>query len=254
MSALADFAAALRDPASPPPARLGATAARFDVHRNTRMLSLVDAMVTSYPVTRALVGDAFFNALARACVLHAPPRTPVITDYLPSLPAFIAIFAPAQAMPWLAEIATLESLRVASYHAADATPIGADALAPWLQAPDALAHARVRVHPAARWFRARHAAHALWCAHQGLDDPSAADLSAIVLDEPGEIVVTRPHLDVHVATVPAGTCALLDALVEGHALGEAMAHALTDAPHTRASDLFTALLEHALIAAVMPGH
>lgn len=251
MSTLADFAAALRDASAQAPAALGATAVRFDVHRNTRMLALVDAMVATYPVTRAMVGDAFFRAMARECVLHAPPRTPVMTEVVQALPGVMGTFAPVQAMPWLQEVATVEALRVASYHAADAAPIDAASLARWLDAPDALAAAHIHLHPAARWFRARHAAHALWAAHHGHDDVARVDLSAIDIDAAEDVLVTRPHWDVHVSTAPAGLCDVLDALAEGHTLGEAMAHALASAPGALAADLFTALLAHALVVAII---
>ena len=252
MTALADVASALRDPSAPLPAALGATAPRLDVHRNTRMLALVDAMASAYPVSRALVGDAFFRGMARACVLHAPPRTPVMTDYVQRLPAFIATFGPAQAMPWLHEVATLEAHRVASYHAADATPINAGALAQWLHVPDALAAARVQLHPAARWLRARHAAQALWSAHAGLEDPAHADLSGIAIDTAEDVLVTRPQLDVVVSLAPPGLCALLDALATGAALGEAFDRACTDAPGSDPAHLFSTLIARALIVAITP--
>lgn len=252
MSTLAAFAHALRDPGAPPPTALGTTAPRLDVHRNTRMLALVDAMATTYPVARALVGDDCFRELARACVHHAPPRTPVMTDFVQHLPAFIAGFGPAQAWPWLHEVARLEALRVASYHAADAPPIDASALAHWLHAPDALARARVQLHPAALWFRAHHAVHGLWSAHASHDDPTHADLSGIDITRPEDVLVTRPQLDVVVSRAPPGLCALLDALAAGDALGEAVGHAITDAPGSDPVALFSTLLERALIVAITP--
>lgn len=252
MSALADFAVALRDPATPPPGELGATAPRFDVHRNTRMLAFVDALATAYPVSRAMVGDAFFEGMARECVRHAPPRSPVMTEFAQGLPAFVARFAPARSMPWLQEVATLEALRIASYHAADATPIDVDTLAEWLHTPDALARARVQLHPAARWFRAHHAAYSLWSAHSVHADPVHADLSGIDVDAAEDILVTRPELDVIVALAPPGVCTLLDALATGAALGEGMARALAEAPGADPADLFSALITHALIIAITP--
>lgn len=253
MSALADFALALRDPTQPPPVALGATAARFDVHRNTRMCALLDALADSYPVSRALVGDECLRGLARACVLHAPPRTPVMTEYVQVFPAFIARFAPAQSMPWLHDVATLEALRLASAHAADAVPLGTDALAPWLHTPDALARARVQLHPAARWFRARHAAHALWSAHATHDDPAHVDLSGIDVGLAEDVLITRPWLDVVVSRASPGLCALLDALAAGDVLGEAMACALTDAPGVDPAHLFSTVITSGLLVAIAPG-
>lgn len=252
MSTLAAFAAALRDPTAPPPAGLGATAARIDVHRNTRVVGLVEALATAYPVARALIGDEAFRAVARACVLQAPPRTPITSDYVQTLPTFIATFPPAAAWPWLHAIATLEALRVASHHAADATALTPAAFAHACADPEALAAARVQLHPAARWFAADHAAHALWAAHQGLDDPAQADLSGLEVDTPQEVLVIRPEAVVHVVAAAPGTCALLDALARGTRLGEAIAVACTEVPGTTPEALFSPLLVHALVVSLDP--
>ena len=59
---IAAFAAALADPAAPPPAgargRLGAPdARRFSVYRNNVAVGLIGALEARYPVARRIVGD-----------------------------------------------------------------------------------------------------------------------------------------------------------------------------------------------------
>ena len=70
---VAAFAAALADPAAPPPAdtrgRQGAPdARRFAVYRNNVAVGLIGAIEARYPVVRRMIGPDAFRALARAFV------------------------------------------------------------------------------------------------------------------------------------------------------------------------------------------
>ncbi len=73
------FAEALTDPKREPPAgtkgREGRPdARRFAVYRNNVAVALIGAIEARYPVTRRLVGDAFFRAMARTFVARTKPR------------------------------------------------------------------------------------------------------------------------------------------------------------------------------------
>ncbi|BCT93812.1 DUF2063 domain-containing protein [Lysobacter helvus] len=251
MNVHAAFAHALTSPAAPAPGGVRGhdAARRFAVHRITFVATLVDALAASFPVTQALVGEAFFRAMARACVLASPPRTPVLTEYAFEFPAAIATFAPAAQVPYLADVARIEALRIRAYHAADAQPVADAEFLALCANPEQLANARVALHPACTWFRARHAAHAIWAAHQ---EDVAPSLAHIDIAQPEEILVTRPHFDVHVAALPAGATALLDALRLGLPLGAAFAQARALARHADEAALFAVLLRHGLVVAFHP--
>jgi hypothetical protein len=65
-SAIDAFAEALTDPKRAPPAGTmgregGPDARRFAVYRNNVAVALIGAIEARYPVTRRLVGDAFFR-------------------------------------------------------------------------------------------------------------------------------------------------------------------------------------------------
>jgi hypothetical protein len=49
---------------------------RFGVYRNSVAVSLAGVPADTFPVTRELVGDAFFEAMARCFVAAEPPRSP----------------------------------------------------------------------------------------------------------------------------------------------------------------------------------
>ena len=98
-------------------------AGRFAVYRNNVHSSLINALAAGYPVTLQLVGDEFFRAMAGVYVQGFPPTSPLINEYGSDLADFIQGFAPAASVPYLADVARLERLRVRAYHAADAQPL-----------------------------------------------------------------------------------------------------------------------------------
>jgi hypothetical protein len=211
------FAAALLDPALPCPAFLrawnGADATRrFSVHRNNVVGSLVDALADTFPVVQALVGTEFFRAMAALFVRAQPPRSPLMHRYGGALAAFIDGFAPARALPYLADVARLEFARVQACHAADAQPLSVQRAGTVLASGADLAALRPVLHPALRWLRFAHPAVSLWAAHQGegaLEDVDLAQAECAL--------VLRPALDVLVVRCDAGTLAFVE---RAHAGGD----------------------------------
>ena len=98
-------------------------ASRFAVYRNNVHSSLINALAAGYPVTLQLVGDEFFRAMAGVYVQGFPPTSALINEYGGDLADFIQGFAPAASVPYLADVARLERLRVRAYHAADAVAL-----------------------------------------------------------------------------------------------------------------------------------
>jgi len=96
---------------------------------------LIGALADTFPVTRELVGAPFFDAMARCFIDAEPPRSPVLTEHGDTFPEFVSAFPPAAGLPYLPDLARLELARVRAYHAADATALGADALAGHLAEP-----------------------------------------------------------------------------------------------------------------------
>jgi hypothetical protein len=246
-----DFVAALRVPSRRAPTGISARSRaeaerRFAVHRNNFVVTLVDALAEAFPVTQALVGVEFFRAMARECVLTSPPRTPVLTDYAIDFPSFVARFLPAAEVPYLADVATIEALRIRAYHAADATPVSDAVYRDLFAVPERLASIRIELHPACRWFRSRYATDSIWRAHQGLRDLSGVDLAGIDVERPEDVLIARPSFDVVVTELPSGAIEFLDALRSGEPLGTAFDQAHAASAHVDGSALFDILIRHGL--------
>ncbi|MGH8033086.1 MAG: DNA-binding domain-containing protein [Luteimonas sp.] len=257
------FASALLEPLADAPAGLRAASGndarrRFAVYRNNLTVSLIDALAESFPVVRALVGAEFFAAMARERLRVDPPRSPILNDYGDGFADFIASFAPAASVRYLADMARLERLRVQAYHAADADPLPTDAWQALLAAPERLAAVRVTLHPACRWLASRFAVHALWLAHQHSDAAATVDADAAVIGttlaaldvEAGEdVLVVRPQWDVQMIALPPGGIAWLDALRDGASLGAALSRVASQSD-TRPDALLALLLQHGLVTAI----
>jgi hypothetical protein len=232
----------------------GITAARLAVHRNTFVATLVDMLAETFPVTLALVGDDFFRAMARDCVLANPVRTAVLAEYALEFPSFVAAYSPVASMPFIAELAQLEAMRLRAFHAADADPVDAASFQPLAIDARRLAHARVTLHPAAQWLRARHAVQSLWSAHDAADDMRSVDLSSLDVGVAQDVLVHRRGFELSVLALPPGAADFLDALAGGASLATAFAQALAGDARAEPAALFSLLLRQGLVAQLHESH
>ncbi|MBT8768922.1 HvfC/BufC N-terminal domain-containing protein [Metapseudomonas boanensis] len=215
MSSQAVFVAALLDPDLPCPDDLkcwngSAVEGRFAVYRNNVMHSLVEALADTFPVVRELVGDDFFRAIVQHHVRTAPPQSRILIRYGDTFPEFVASFPPASDLPYLADVARLELLRVHAYHAADLPPLDMQALVPALADPAQLPGMTFRLHPSVSVLESPFAIVSLWAAHQGLLDIGTVDPLL-----PESALVLRNGLDVEVNQLSPGASAFIRHLQSG---------------------------------------
>ncbi len=236
MSAELSFANALLSPDAPCPPGLRAwngsdPAKRFAIYRNNVVVSLVDALADSFPVVQALVGEAFFRAMAAEFARRSPPRSPVLAWYGAGFADFVAEFPPTAGLPYLADVARLEWLRVEAWHAADADPLPLAEMAAQLADEAALPTQRLTLHPALRLLRSAHPVVSLWAAHQS--ENVAAALGAIDFADAEAALLVREGLEVAILRIAPGAAEFIDRLLRGAALGEAaQAAAPFDLPAT----------------------
>jgi hypothetical protein len=249
----AAFARALLQPDAPCPAGLKTwngsdPAKRFAVYRNNVVVSLVDALADSFPVVQALVGEEFFRALAAEFARANPPRSPVLAWYGDGFADFVENFPPAAGLPYLADVARLEWLRVEAWHAADAKPLPLAEMAARLADEAALPALRLALHPSLRLLRSAHPVVSLWAAHQA-EDVSAA-LGATDFADAEAALVVRDGLDVDILRIEPGAAEFVECLLRGAALGEA---AQTAAPFDLPATLGLLLRSGTIIEATPSG-
>jgi len=223
-----EFAGAVLDTEAAVPAPLarkdgGAPSRRFGVYRNNVYASLIEVLSGRFPVVARLVGDDFFRAMARVYVERDPPRSAVLIRYGMGFPEFVARFAPAAAVPYLADVASLEWAWHTAYHAPDAAPLPLVELA---GAVDRAEGAVLTLHPSLSVVSSYHPIVSIFELNaQGGDVPPTR------LEAGGEdALVVRPRLDVEVRRLPEGGAPFVLALKGGRSIGEACATALCEAP------------------------
>lgn len=223
MSLQADFQHALLgiEPSTPGGLRTGNgsdPAARFAVYRNNVLSSLINALADSYPVVQALVGVEFLRAMAQLYVQQHPPRSRLLVHYGDDLANFIADFDPARSLPYLADVARLEALRIQAYHAADANPVSNQQLAAAVSDSAHLASLVFHLHPSVHVLSSAYAVRTLWAAHQG-----EGATEQVVIEQPEHCLVLRHQLDVLVIAVDAASAAFITRLQSGQPFAAATA-------------------------------
>ncbi|WP_319518075.1 DNA-binding domain-containing protein [uncultured Martelella sp.] len=242
------FATALRSPpVETAPAGVanphgGPAVKRFGVYRNNIAVGLKAALADIFPVTRDLVGANFFAAMAAEYISREPPRSPVLAEYGHGFAGFIAGFAPAQELFFLADVARLERAWLDAYHALDVTPLSPEALQRC--SPEALMALTLKPHPAARLLRFDSAAASIFTRVRdgsGLEgfDPTPAEVA----------LISRPYFDVTVMTLAPGKAAFFEALMSGGTIGEAVGAGTETDPQFDPADAFSAMIGTGAFAA-----
>jgi hypothetical protein len=197
---------------------MGRGGERLQVYRNNVFVSLRQALADVYPVVRRLVGEEFFNQLARRFVREYPSRSGNLHDFGSELARFLEKLPDLSELPYLPDVAALEWALHEVLHAAEAAPVDFSTLAD----PE---NARLAPHPAARLIASRYPILAIWEANQDEEVPSV-DLAA-----GGDwLIVFRDGLEQRIFRCTAGEFALLGALAQGTTLGEACEAALAAEP------------------------
>ncbi|WMS41301.1 DNA-binding domain-containing protein [Acuticoccus sp. MNP-M23] len=183
---------------------------RMDVYRNNVAASLRDSLRTTFATTARLMGDAFFDAAAVDYARQRPPQSPILARYGATFADFLAQLPGLTAYPFVPEVGRIEFARVTAYHAADAEPLGGDALADL--GPQALVGVQLVAHPATALIRTPAGGLAAFQANQ--TPPLAQTPAAAAL-------VTRPAFTVLTRPLDDAAATFAENLLHGAPLGEA---------------------------------
>ena len=223
----APLASLLAPVPAPPPA-----AERLSIHRNCTQIGLADALADAFPVVRRLVGDDFFAALARAHVRAHPPRAATLLFHGADLARFLRDWPPVASLPWLADVARLESSWTQAYHAAEAPTLDpADLFA---LPEDMLERLMLPLHPSVRLMASPWPVATIWRANQ----PGAPERRIHLGQGAERVVIRRPRAEVFIETLSPAAFSFLLALQARQDLGCAWKSALDgDADFDLATEL-----------------
>lgn len=90
---------------------------RFQIYRNNSVIGLREALLGIYPVIHQLVGDEFFQHVAREYAHHHPSNSGNLHAYGEMFPAFLADIPGADSLVYLPDVARLEWAYHRVFHA-----------------------------------------------------------------------------------------------------------------------------------------
>jgi len=198
---------------------------RLRLYRGNVQANARKALRNAYPVCAAIVGDAYFDALADVYAASTPSTSGDLNEYGDRLAAFLSGFPPAREVPYLPDVAQLEWSVHRAHYAADVPAFDIATLA--AISADAYASLRVALHPACTLMDSKWPVARIWNAHR--DESGAPE--DVDPDAGGErAIVYRPHFRVEVCALDAADYAFLDAAAFGGTMAEAFAAALRTDP------------------------
>ena len=194
-------------------------------YRNNSFGNWAGALAGAYPVMRKIVGDDFFDALAREYAHAHPSASGDLNEYGGRLAQFVAGFEPTRDLPYLPDVARMEWLAHLACYAADCTPADPAVIA--ALPPERFVTLRFAVAPGTAllcsdWPLAR-----IWEVHQ---QHYRGEFAVEFSPGPHRILVFRPRWKAAVHALAAGEYAMLDCFAHGEILGNALERALAADP------------------------
>lgn len=200
---------------SPEQAQRGLAAYRRSVLGN-----LTGAVIATYPVIGAIVGADFLAAAARHYAAERPSRSGNLDDFGADFADFLAGYAPAAGLPYLADTARLEWQVQWVHDAADPPPQDLRLLA--ATPAEDWGRLHFTLDPAHAIFAADWPVVRIWEVNQpGHDGDFAVDF-----DTPQIALIHRRVAGISVSAITAAEHALLQGLASGASLDAALGAAL----------------------------
>jgi hypothetical protein len=187
---------------------------RFEVYRASFEANLTSALRDTYPVVHRLVGEGYFNQLARSYLRAHPSVSADIHAFGAMFPLFLAKLDAVKSLPYLPDVAKLEWLAHLAFHAEEAEAVGLIELA----ALPLEAHASLRLLPCVKLMRSGFPVHRIWQVNQ----ENWTDGASVSLDEGSvRLAVYRDGLEIALLPLGQEAYALASALLETGSLDAA---------------------------------
>jgi uncharacterized protein len=192
-----------------------AALARLAVYRGNVVGACTKALAGTYPIVAKIVGESFFEGLAREYLRRFPSASGDLNQFGASLAQFVARFEHTRDLPYLPDVARMEWLAHRMYYASDEPEPGLR-LAPEIHLSSRFALL------ASPWPLAR-----IWEVHQ---DDYEGEFSVDFEAGAERILVHRPRFRVLVGRLSAGSYRFLERARAGAPVATALDAALVAEP------------------------
>ncbi|MFZ6870617.1 putative DNA-binding domain-containing protein [Undibacterium sp. Di27W] len=196
---------------------------RLALYRGNLTAIWTSALKNAFPVLYQLVGEAYFEQLARAFGRARPSLSGDLNQFGAKLAEFLKSIPDASDYPYFPDIAALEWQIHNAYYAADADVLS---LAELLQAIAAggqdLQTVQLQLHPAVSLYRSEWDSVSIWLAHQAHSERELPENIQQICHG----LIYRRDWSVELQALDQPAWLALSALTQGRGLGEALEVAL----------------------------
>jgi hypothetical protein len=187
---------------------------RLQVYSDGYPARIAEALAETFPATAHILGDATFAALAERFVsqLQNAPRN--LNDIGSSLGRFLSVDSLCDSLPFLPDLAALESAIQRAFHSRETTPFDGSRCSHWL--PEDWMRARIVFQPSVMLLRSE------WPLSD-LHDAQEVDRESIDIDlsrQPRQFLVYRMEFNVKIESVSEIEAYAVEEFKRGVRLGE----------------------------------
>jgi len=218
--------------------------ARLAVYRNNTVRAAIEALRAAYPTVNRLTGERFFSPMAKDYWRVSPPDQRSLTLYGEHFDRHIATYSPADSLPYLGDIASLDRAWLEAHHAADEPVCRPDMVA--ALAPDQVPDLAPGLHASVRMLDLSWPVHGIWDNHRSGAPISSKKIAAA----PETVIVWRPNANVISSPVSPAQADYLRRLGAGRRLGETSLATLDRFPDFDPVAAFGAALSAGYLAGV----
>jgi hypothetical protein len=212
------------------------------VYRNNVIRGLVEALRDTFPVTCRIVGNDFFDAMARIYAFQNPPRSPILLEYGSDFAGFVASFQPAAGLPYLSDVCRIERSWLEAYHAPEIPTANPDRLSSLSLLDYSGLH--LDLHPSVRLVNSRFPAITIWSTNIEGGEPVPVDLEA-----GGEnALIARPGAEVELFSLSDVGMVFSQALAGGATILDAAESVLRVDPEFSLSVALRELIDIGVVA------
>ncbi len=217
--------------------------ARLAVYRGNVVGASGKALAGAYPIVAKIVGDEFFEGLAREYLRRHPSAGGDLNEFGESFAEFVAAFPHTQDLPYLPDVARMEWLAHRAHYAADAAALDLGRLGAVSEKD--YGRLRLTLAPACALMESRWPLARIWEVHQDdFEDEFSVDLDS----GPQRILICRPQFRVLVGALSEGGYRFLQAVAGGAPLAGALDAALAAEPAFELGAALAAWIEAGVIA------
>lgn len=201
------------------------TERRIGIYRQNVFANLANALADIYPVVKRIVGDVFFTESAHTFIAAHPSRCGDLSWFGGEFADFLCGYRHAGELPYLPDVARLEWLLHAAFHAADCAPLDMAQLA--AVAPENMHLLAVGLHPSVALLSSPFPLLQIWQANQPGNHENGDENWQIDWQAPAaHFVVYRPQYEVSIRQLDNAQLVFLAAIKANASLEKACEEAM----------------------------